>query len=556
MKPDITKMTLREKIGQTLLVRQPDLLMYCDKMYDELRDPGDAEKYMTELQFGGLWACGNEEVDFKSLRYSGYWKFDTKKYTAWVEQITKGLKIPAILANDIVGSQCCTDLTRYPYTESLIVGAADDEEYSYELGRCIGLEHKAAGMTWLWGPIGDLHIRIGADINRAFAATPELLIRHCGAFIKGMQDAGVAATIKHFPGADETDLRDSHICLDQMYMSMDDWKARQGRIFREIIDQGVYAVMGSAKLFPAMDDSTINNRPVPNGLSYKALTEVLKGEMGFQGVIISDDVKMGGYMSCYEHNELYGRLLAAGNDMLLGVGIDAVDIVEDCVRRGIVTEERINDACQRVLDMKEKVGLFDNPTPWKDVDLETVKADTAKVSRNIAEGGITLIKNTTNFVPLKEKPKNVTIFLITHDESIMNNMEAMKKAFEARGAHVSLRRRPTCFQEVAEVAENSDLIVYAAYTAHFAPMGGMGFFGDEWYSIQNAFSAGREKSLGISLGHPLIGPLYMNDADTFINTYSANEQVLEAVVAAIYGDIAFRGKSPIDMVTPVTVSIT
>ena len=543
--PDVNRMTLREKIAQTCLVRQSDLLMRADRAYGELRDPAEASEILAVNQFGGIWVHGNVDVNGMSSRYNGYFAFDSRRFLSWLKDATCGLKIPAIGANDASGMHSCADLSSYP--TGLIIGAADSEELAYALGQCVGLEHKAYGCTWLWGPNVDLMGRFTGDIVRPFSNLQEQQIRMCRAYLQGMQSAGVAACAKHFPGPDPNETRDSHIVTTFNRLSREEWLRGQGAVFQAMIDAGVMTVMNGAFAFPAFDDTKKGKRYMPCGLSERMLMGLLKGEMGFDGVVITDDVNMGGYTSFYDHDELYGRLLAAGNDALLGVGIDAVDIIEDCVRRGIVTEERITDACVRMLRLKQKLGMLREDFRYGGVDLETVKARTKAVSEAIARKGLTLVRDDPQLLPLKETPKHVTIFLYTHDESVFHEMDAMKKAFEARGTGVLLRRRPESFADVVDAAEHSDLIIYAGYIGHFAPKGAPSFYEDEFWSLRYAFTAGREKSIGISLGYPFIHYFFMDDAESFVNLYTSDSRVQEAFVAAVFGEIPFSGTAPIDM---------
>jgi len=290
----------------------------------------------------------------------------------------------------------------------------------------------------------------------------------------------------------------------------------------------------------------IGGRYTCAGFSQKMLIDRLRGEMGFDGVIITDDVNMGGYISYYDADEIYGRFLEAGHDILLGVGVDALDKVMDCVERGIVREERITDACRRVLDLKEKVGLFDDDYTRAYGDINEIRIRTKNVCEKIACDGITLLRDRNGLLPMK-KIDHVTIFTFSHRDDIYENMKAMKKAFEERGTVVELKRRPESFEDVQEAADKSDLIIYAGYIGFHAPKGAPSFYGDEFWSLRYAFTAGKEKSMGISLGYPFIHHYFMDDADTFVNLYSPVETVQKAFVAAVYGEAEFKGIPPLDM---------
>ena len=542
------KMTLREKIGQTLMVNQRDLVMRPETGYQEQRTMSEAREILRSCGFGAIWLFANQDGFLKAQQY------DTKKLTGWIDEISEGLPVRPICANDITGRTCCLDLGTYPM--GLIVGAADSEELAYELGQCVGREHRAAGINWLWNPVLDLYSRLSTSIGRPFSNRQDQLPRLASAFAKGMQSVGVAATVKHFPGADPRSINDTHVTLSINRLSKEEWTKTQGEVFKKVIDSGVYGVMSNAGMVPGLDDTLVNGNYVPAGLSKKILVDVLRGELGFDGVVITDDTHMGGFVSCYPHDELYGRMLAAGNDMLLGVGLDAVDIVESCVERGIVTEERIEEACGRVLRLKEKLGLLDeNYRAASGIDVEAARRQTADLSRRIAEKGVTLLRNHDGFLPLREKPKRVTIYSFSSRESFTDALSAMKAAFEERGAEVTLKKTPESFEEIRTAAETEDLIIYAGYIGHFAPKGLPSFYEENHWAFRYAFTAGIEKSIGVSLGYPLMHARYMKEAHITVNLYAQDARIQEAFVRAVYGEIPFTGVSPVDLESPITVII-
>ena len=546
MKPDISKMSLREKIGQVLLVRQSDLLLRADKAYDELRDPSEAKEIMDRNQFGGLWTHGNCDVNQMSVKYNDYFAFTSKSYVKWLNNITADMKIRPIFASDTSAKGSFLDMPNY--VTGLIIGATNSTEYIFELGQCIGKMQKAVGARWIWSPNIDLMDRFSYEIGRVYTSDIDKMIAYSTAFMKGLQSVGVAATAKHFPGKDLKDKRDAHIVAVSNHSSLENWKKGQGAIYQALIDNGIDAIMPTAIAFPAMDDRKVANRYIPAGYSDVMLTKVLKEEMGFEGVIISDDVTMGGWNGYYEPDEVYARLLAAGHDMLLGVDIHAVDTVEKCVERGILSEERIDDACRRVLNLKEKVGIFNEDYCIEDTDVEKLSQEVDEVVSKIARVGITLVRDNLGLLPVKKNIKHVTIFTYTHREGVFHRLTAMKEAFEKRGASVVLKRRPESFEEVQEAAEKSDLIIYAGYLGFHAPKGiAASFFDEEFWAFRYAFTAGQNKSMGISLGYPFIHHYFMDAAETFVNLYNPDERVQEAFVAAVYGEIEFKGQSPVEL---------
>jgi beta-N-acetylhexosaminidase len=543
-KPDIKKMTLKEKIAQLIIVRMSDLLMYADSSYTKMRDPEEAAALAEKYQYGAVWLHGNVDVNQINNCWRENVKFTAKELKAWYEKLREKVKIPMIAANDAGGTH--SDISTFP--SGLVVGAANSEELAFELGKCVAGEMQLNGTDWLWSPVVDYGNRLSASVNRKFSANHEDLIKFSIAYMKGYQSMNVAACAKHFPGPDVHENRDSHIVSTTMTYSMDEWWEKNGSIYKAMIEAGVDTIMNVARVFPAADDTKVDGRIVPAGLSYKITTGLLKEQMGFKGVVVTDDVNMGGFTSFYNGGRLYAEFIKAGNDMLLGTSVDAVDLIYDEVQKGTVSEERIDDACQRVLNLKEKLGLFDKGYRNPEYTVEEAKAKTQAVAKKIAESGVTLIRDLHGSIPFdKNKVKKVAIISYTHAERGFTALSHMKEAFESYGCEVLLQRRIDSFEDAERIANEYDLIVYTGYINFHAPKGAPSFYDDEFWSLRHAFVYGKEKSIGVSLGYPHIMYKFMDDAYTFINAYNLSPEIQKAVVKGIFGDIPFVGKSPVEL---------
>lgn len=542
--PDINSMTIREKLGQLLVVRMSDLLMDADSSYTKWRAPEEAAEIMEKNQFGGIWLHGNVDVNQINDVWNQKVDFDPDTLRQWYENVRKNVKIPVIAAADAIGKASANGRSTFP--KGLAVGASSDPDAAFTLGECIARELGYSGLDWIWSPIADYMNRRNPGINRQYSNIPDDIIRCATGYMKGIQSRGMAATVKHFPGADPHDVRDSHIITTNISSTMDEWWENQGRIFQEVIDSGIDAVMCLATAFPAADDTMIDGRYIPAGLSHKILTGLLKEKMGFEGVVITDDVTMGGFTSIYSGGRLYAEFIKAGNDMLLGVRADAVDMLEEEVKKGTVSMERIDDAVRRVLNLKKRVGLFDKGYRQPDCSWQEATKLSENMAQHLAETSLTLVRDRNNILPFdKNKVKNVAIVCYTHDESVFDSLSAMKEEFENRGINVTMKRRLNSFEEAEAVAESDDLIIYVGYIGFHAPKGAPSFYGEEFWSLRHAFVYGVEKSVGISLGFPHIHYDFMDDANIFVNAYSPSEGMQRAFVKGVFGEIPFAGKSPL-----------
>ncbi len=551
-KPLLSEMTLREKIGQCLIVHQYYIHRKTDVDAKILRTSAERAEVLEREQLGVLYAqhghmTQEHEVNLND-RLSK--KDRSAEYGAWIEEEDACLKWHALVVSDFEREGAGHEFEDLSITcGPLAIGAADSEELAFELGAGIARELRCAGVNWRWAPVVDIGSRFTCSILRTYAPDdPERLVRIANAHIRGMQSEGVAGTAKHFPGHDRYEYRDGHFTTTKISSTMEEWWAEQGKVFQEVINGGVYSVMVGHTAFPAADDTIINDRYIPATVSKKIITDLLKGEMGFKGVVVTDGITMGGLYTMFSYEDLLVELMKAGNDVLLGCELRAGEILEKAVLDGRLSEERINDACQRVLDMKEKLGLFEDGYRLCDHKSEVEVPKTKAVNMEIARRGITLVRDRKSLLPLDSTQiKNVTIICSCHVDFFFEELENMKKEFEKRGAKVRLQRRLKNNEELEEISRNSDLIIYAVYIASHQPMGMPSLYGEECKTYMHALTSGKEKSIGVSMGYPYVHYDIMENADTFINTYGSSPELMKAFVEGIYGEIPIVGKSPVKL---------
>lgn len=543
-KPTLDEMSLREKIGQTAVARQN--LVIADE---------EGRRRLVDDQYGCMWMMGKQNLQVVNLDADSNYKAEAHSgdYLAWIEELNSRLKIPFLAAMDCERGirSAFSNLTEM--VSPPVIGAAGSEELAREYGACIARELKCAGAKWWWGPVVDLSSRYCAvSIGRTASSDVDVLTRMALAEVRGAQENGVAATVKHFPSGGLHEYRDAHITNTVNDMPLDEWFETQGKIYQAAIDAGVYAIMAGHCGFPAVDDTVINENYIPTTLSHKIITGLLKEKMGFKGVVVTDAIGMGAVTSVYERDRLYVELLRAGNDAILGpTSLDYVDVVEKAVLSGDLPESRIDDACQRILDMKEKLGMFREGYQAGTPACEAITSKTRCLNRKAAEKSITLVCDKNGQLPLEQsRVKNVAIICSSHSDVVYERLDIMKAAFEQRGAAVHLQRRLGSKQEIETLARDNDLILYATYLAPHQPMGASSFYGNEFVTFAHALSFGKDKSIGVSLGSPYIYYDFLANIPAFINIYNFCDETQEAFVAALYGEIPFEGQSPFEVVPP------
>lgn len=544
-KPLLSELTLREKIGQTALGRP------ANEGYLDL------EKY----PYGSIWTLGNLEMGVINMSEEfGETVTNRDKWVESAKKFNKHLKVPLLHALD-VGST----VPFHEYHKLLpapVIGATDDVSLAYESGAVRAKVLKDFGTRWMWFQEVDLVNRqYSCMLGRLYSDDPEKVIKMATASMRGAQDNGVAATAKHFPGADGIEYRDAHVSDNMMLLPVDEWKKTQGRVFQSLFDAGIYSVMVAHGAFPFCDDTQRNGRYVPSTLSYKVVTELLKGEMGFKGVVITDGIEMNSALSyCYgDIKQVYVEAIKAGNDIVLGVRDEYFDAIEKAVESGEISMERIDDACQRVLDLKEKLGFFEDDFKEAEGTVQEANAAIDELNKKLSKNAVALVCDNNNLFPLKkENIKKVGIIYSGHDKTgsgkIWDSLEKIKPFFEERGAEVELIRSPKiheeCIETIKRFAEEKDLIIYSGFLGCWNPHGMASFFDDEFELFHHALKYGAEKTVGVGLGSPYMYFDFYSNFPTFVNLNSSNCYMLEAFVAAMYGDIGFEGKHNFKLIPP------
>lgn len=563
-KPLLTELTLREKIGQMLAPHHWDVYGKVEMTYDYSKsDIEEVKALYKKEQFGTIRGeqvgvfYADPENENKEIEVEGYVegnllmnnsiKVDTKPYRKFLEKHATYETIPPLVGGDcsIGAANVFNDLSWF--VNAPAIGAADDEELTFKFAQAIAREMRCGGLNWRWAPVVDLGNRNATAVSRTMAMDdPERTVRLSKAYIDGLQSMGVAATVKHFPSEGRTEARDAHFTMTTNPDSLEVWWSEQGKVYQELFDHGVYSVMIGHQSFPAVDDEKIDGKYRPSTISKKVITDLLKGEMGFKGVVITDGIGMAGLFSLMPYEELIVELVNAGNDVILGSKIPSGDLIEKAVLDGRISMDRIDDAVSRVLDMKEKLGMFEDDYYNLPYEAEDVVSETRRLSAEIAKRSITLVRDRKNALPFDKKNiKKVSVIISTHSDAFVHKLDALKEAFEKRGIEVYFKRRLKSTAELKEISDNSDLIIYAAYVAMHQPAGALRLFAEECFTYYHAFTHGKEKSIGVSFGYPYIHYDTMENADIFINAYNPQPETMEAFVAAILGENEIIGNSPV-----------
>ncbi len=526
--PRLEDLTLKEKIYQTIVA-----LMEKDKDIDYA--PGAAF-------FFGQIITEAEDEGLEQLR--GY-----------VRRLAAKCTIPPLITSDFENGcgSMVKALTPLPYMMGL--GATDNEETAYNYGKVTAIEGRSIGANWTFSPVSDLNRNRRNPLvnNRGLTDDEELGAKMIPAIIRGMQENGLSACAKHFPG-DGMDYRDQHITTTYNTCTVEDWKKTYGKVFQACIDTDVDSIMAGHIGFPAYQKERHPefDMPLPATLSKELIIDLLKGEMGFEGIVVTDALNMGGFGGWYPtQREAELASFAAGCDMMLWPNKDFADDLEKAILSGEIPMSRLDDAVTRILRVKEKRGLFDENFEMFYDPTEEEQRFIKDFQKSCSEEGITLVRDRRNKLPLdpKKTPRLGICVLCEHAPALVE-ARVLKEEFEKRGFQVDYTeegRVPAA--ERQRFYEENDLVLYACFSRAFRPIGFLDYTDGRAARIHRAFLEDHavDKVMVASFGSPYFADQYFEKASTYVNAYSMLSASVRAFVRAACGEIEFMGKSPVDL---------
>ncbi|MBT3676282.1 MAG: serine hydrolase [Candidatus Marinimicrobia bacterium] len=443
---------------------------------------------------------------------------------------------------------------RYPGAVTLppmmAIAATGNPKYAYEAGRISAEESRAVGIHFNLSPVVDVNNNPKNPIinTRSFGEVPDSVNRYSIEFIRGLHDYGMLATAKHFPGHGDTET-DSHSSLAQIPSdSVRLWNVELPP-FQKAIDAGVDAVMVAHVNSPDYQDHAQD----PASLSSFWLQDILREKMNFDGVIITDAMRMGGIVKNYSDEYALLETVKAGSDIIIQNQNlkKSIDIIEKAVLNGILSESRINESALKVLKMKEKVGLHLNKTISIDYTHRAMgKAANFKMAREIAKKAITIVKNEGGILPLQPSLNEKLYVVDLYDGPNDHSESSFTKQLKTNG------RKVVSFQ-----IDKSDSSVVANYILSQIPKDGIVLLNafanptehkDEIFlpkvesEFVNALIKKCEKVVITSFGSPYLIQDFPN-TPVYICAYKSSEILQTAAVNAI------KGKSDITGILPVTI---
>jgi beta-N-acetylhexosaminidase len=414
------------------------------------------------------------------------------------------------------------------------------------------------GINWAFAPVVDVATNPANPITntRAFSDDPALVSAFAERYIHHLETRGIATSPKHFPG-DGADDRDQHLVTSSNDLGAEEWWATAGTVYRRIIAAGARTIMVGHIRQPALTRERVpgiaDRDIMPGTLAPELLRGVLREELGFAGLVVSDNSAMTGLTSLLPRHEALPRMLEAGVDMILG-NLDVEEdfrILVDAVRTGRLGRDRLEESARRVLGTKASMGLLDRvdrrgrsvPDPVEE----------AGWRRDVAERSVTLVKDTQQLLPLApERQRRVLVYVVGDAPTFYDPTPPLAPGFVAalreRGMEVEVREIPgntTTVAEAEHLHERFDICIYFSAVRFVGNSNVLRMTWSPWQGFDAPRHVASLPTVLVSVADPYL----LQDVPmirTAINGYTPTTATVDAIVGVLFGDIPPRGESPVD----------
>ena len=448
--------------------------------------------------------------------------------------VESGAHLPLLIASDFetgVGYNVLKGATLFPH--QMGVAAAGDVDLAEKISGIIADEAKAIGVYWNYSPVADINTNINNPVIgvRAFGDTADVVTKYSLAYMKGYQKNGIMATAKHYPGHGDTNT-DSHEDLPVVNYDVSTLKNVHFKPFELLINMGVKSIMTSHIILKEIDET------LPATLSPKILTDMLRVQQGFRGIVVTDAMSMGGISNFFEIDEATVLAVQAGADIVMATGsyenqIRTVQSLIDAVKGGVISEKRLNISVIKILMEKSELGLSENPF------ISLMKAKELcgsekhrRIAKQVAKKSMTLLLNNT-ILPIKKEMKVLVTGVLGIDEISMELKNIIDNVVSYKIKHSSVDDgfdiSESDITSIINLAQRSDIVVITTYSSYKPPLS------KEQIELVEEVKKLKKPVVIVSLGLPY-DIKDLPDIDAFVATYALNRWA--APVSSVKGDIS------------------
>lgn len=559
----LRKMTVEEKIGQMIMPwARVEFMNANSPDYLQLRD----EMRLYHVGGFGVTVFTEGSALIKSEPYEA---------AAMTNALQRDSKYPLLFAADFERglSMRLTGATGFP--AAMAFGAAGDTPLAREFGRITAEEARAVGIRWNWFPVADVNSNPANPIinTRSFSEDPEQVGALIAAYIEGGRNGGLLTTAKHFPGHGDTDT-DSHLALPRSNADAQRLDRLELVPFRAAIAAHVDSVMMAHITVPSIEPDIKR----PASISSKTIADLLKKQLGFSGLVVTDALDMGGLMSVFSGTpaEISGQeaveAIKAGNDMVI-IPADlqgAYDGLLHAVRSGALSPQRIDESVLKILRLKASVGLDRN----RFVDLGRVsqqvgKPESQELAQGIADRAVTLLSDANGLLPLQAAASGsvgesvgpsaevkIVAVIFTDNARASEGGRAFSRQLRQRvpeatvlfvdEANVRFMKEDvmSAVSAASRVIAVAEAVPSARRTANSQAGGSAGLDESGSGMLTKILQTAGKKTIFVAFGSPYVG-VGLPSIGTYLCTYSNTAESANSLLRALFGDIAIHGHSPV-----------
>jgi beta-N-acetylhexosaminidase len=548
----LAKMSVEEKVGQTVYIGLNAKFANEDSEYfKELRHQ------VLDNHIGGIIFFGAPIYETAIM----------------INRAQEMAKLPLLMSLDAetgIGMRF-EDATNFPW--AMAVGATGNSDFARRIGVITGREAKAIGVYHVFAPV--LDVNNNADnpvINvRSYGEDPEMVGKFGSAFIQGIQSQRVIATAKHFPGHGDTNV-DSHRGLPIIDHSLASLEKTELVPFREAVKDGVASIMIAHIALPQIDPEEIKplktyqggdsergaeivdqKATVPATLSEKVQTELLRKQLGFKGLIVTDAMSMSGLTLYFNQEEAGIRAFLAGAD-ILEKPTDADVMIRGlvgAVKSGRITEQRLNESVRKILAWKYELGLVKHRLVSIDqIDKIVSGTESDQLANEIAEKAITLVRNDAGLIPLN-KNQRVAVLAISNGFDPEVTFGPLTRELRANGikfdaALIQENTTPEQIAKATEMVNKADIVIAGLYGRVRSGQRNSAGLPESGARILRDLIAKNKNIVGVSLGNPYILDAFPK-MKTYMVAYGDMPELQRSAVKALFGMQDITGRLPISL---------
>ncbi|MFQ5708513.1 MAG: glycoside hydrolase family 3 N-terminal domain-containing protein [bacterium] len=526
----LATMSVEEKVGQMMVPA------YVPRFFNE-QDPQLKRllRLVRQYHVGGV-------MFFKGAPY---------EVGRSIDRLQQAAETPLLVMADIEwGLQMrVAQGTRFP--QNMAIGATGREDYAYEIGKITALEARSIGVHIGFAPVLDVNSNPDNVIinTRSYGEDPQLVAKLGSAFIRGLQENGVYATAKHFPGHGDTDV-DSHLSLPTVDASRERIQRVELPPFESAVKAGVKCVMVGHIAFSEIPE--MQGRPAT--LDRYFIQEILRKKMGFDGLVFTDAMDMGGITENYWSGQAAVMAINAGVDMVLMPPNfkSTYDFVVQAVKAGRIPMQRIDESVRRILNAKADLGLEQKPV-FSPKHLESVLADPqfAIKAEHMANAAVTLVRDTRQAVPLHSEDLDSVLVVTITDEvetawrGTPMNREVMKRIPNVATAFVDPRSTAKEIAELSARADSVDAIIVGVFV-NWSDHKGTIALPDTTVKLLHAFFTVDKPMEVISFGSPYV-LRQIPEVPSYLCVYESAPLAASAAIRAVFGEIPIGAKLPVSI---------